>query len=316
MLTRAAEIVLFDGVAVSNNQQFVAYVDHAREIVVRSISDGTEVGRVPYQAEGETQLRCVSGDGNHAVLASVPPDLLQGTTGDRLPWRVTVVDVRSGRATIEQPLEDLVKQRTADDPRAQFTLYSLDWLSQDRLAVGYVGWWGYEAYAYSLTADAMESIPGVGLISSINGSGTVYGWGVDREGQVWDGSTREALDLDADSGFARGGAFNSAGDALAIQVMSPTHEPRGWQLFRLGQEGWQPSGPVAVNSWTQAAPRALSSDGNVAWTSLEGGASDRYAGAVLLSLDFRTGAWQEWLGPEEFQANLGRYQFEAIIPEK
>ncbi len=69
------EMTLFDGVAVSNNQQFVAYVDHAAEIVVRSIRDGTEVSRIPYDAEGETQLRCLSSDGNFVALASVPPDL-------------------------------------------------------------------------------------------------------------------------------------------------------------------------------------------------------------------------------------------------
>lgn len=153
MLTRPAEMVLFDGVAVSNNRQFVAYVDHAREIVVRSIRDDTEVGRVPNQVEGETHLRCVSADGNLAVLASVPPDLPQGTTGDRLPWRVTVVDLRSGQVTVEQPLEDLVKERIADYPEAQFTLYLLDWLSQDRLAVTYVGWRGFEAYAHDLQVD-------------------------------------------------------------------------------------------------------------------------------------------------------------------
>jgi len=40
------------------------------------------------------------------------------------------------------------------------------------------------------------------------------------------------------------------------------------------------------------------------------------AEASLLSYDFRTGVWQEWLGPEGFQAEVGRYHFKAIIPEE
>ncbi len=313
------EIMPFDGVAVSNSQEFIAYVDHATEIVVRSIFDGTIVSRAPYQAEGETQLRGLSSDGNLAVLASVPPDLQKGTTGDRLPWRVTVLDMRSGQATIERPLEDLVKERTADDPKAQFTLYSLDWLPEDRLVVGYVGWWGYEVYTYDLGTDAMEPIPGVGLISSVSDSGTVYGGDVNPKGaqpQVWDGTATQALELDADSGYALWGAFNSAGNALAIQVMSSTYEPHGWQLFRLSEGQWRPSGPLAENSWMKAAPRALSEDATRAWTSLEGGQWESGAEAALLSYDFQTGVWQEWLGPEDLQVDLGPYHFEAIIPEK
>ncbi len=317
------ESVPFDGVAVSNNQQFIAYVDHATEIVVRSIREGTEVNRASYHAEGETQLRCLSSDGNLAVLASVPPDLPKGTTGDRLPWRVTVLDMRSGQATIEQPLEDLVKERTADDPKAQFTLYSIDFLPEQRLVVGYVGWWGYEAYTYDLGTDAMEPIPGVGLIMSVTDSGTVYGGGgdvdVDVKGpqpQVWDGIATQALELDADSEYALSGAFNSRGDALAIQVMSPLFEPRGWQLFRISQGRWEPSGPLAENSWMKAGPRALSDDATLAWTALEGGQWESGGDAALLSYDFRTGAWQEWLGPADLQIDLGWYRFEAIIPEK
>ena len=85
-----------------------------------------------------------------------------------------MLDMRSGQATIEQPLEDLVKERTADDPRTQFTLYSLDWLSEEKLAVGYVGW-SQGTYVYELDTDTMEPIPGVGMISGVSDSGVVYG---------------------------------------------------------------------------------------------------------------------------------------------
>ena len=317
--TTPASTPPFDGVAVSNNQEFVAYVDHAKEIVVRSIPDGTEVSRVPYQAEGETQLRCLSSDGNLAVLASNPPDLPEGTTGDRLPWRVTVVDMRNGEATIEQPLEDLVKERTADDPETQFTLYSLDWLSEEELVVGYVGW-QQGTYAYDIHRDTMELIPGVSMISAVSDSGTVYGWSSDPQGPrplVWDGSTTEALDLDADSAYALGGAFNSTGDALAIQVMSSTHQPRGWQVFRLRQGRWEPSGPLAENSWMKAAPRALSDDGTLVCTALEGGLQwENGQNAALLSYDFRTGVWQEWLGPEDLMVDFGQYPLWPSSPQE
>lgn len=313
------EIVPFDGIVVSNNQEFIAYVDHAREIVVRSLRDGTEISRVPYQAEGETRLRCLSSDGNLAAIASTPPDLPKGTTGDRLPRRVTVLDMRSGETTIEQPLEDLGRERTADDPKTQFTLYSLDWLTEASLIVAYVGW-SHETYVYDVHTDAMQLIPDVGMISAVSDSGAVYGWGLEPEGgrpKVWDGLTTQALELDPDSGYALEGAFNRAGDALALQVMSPRHAPRGWQLFRLSQGRWERSGPLAENSWMKAGPRALSDDGTLACTALEGGlqwANGQHA--ALLSYDFQAAAWQEWLGPENLLVDFGQFPFVAIIPER
>jgi len=317
------EMVLFDGVAVSSNQQFVAYVDHGAEIVVRSIRDGAEVGRVSYHAEGGTQLRCLSSDGDFVALASVPPDLPEGTTGDRLPWRVTIVDMRSGQATTEQPLEDLVKERTADDPEIQFTLYSLDWLPGTKLLVHYAGWKS-ETYRYDPVTGAMESIPGMDWVISVSDGGTVHGSGTVNgsatepqgvEPLVWDGTTTQTLELAPAPAYALGGAFNSLGDALAIEVMSPRHEPRGWQVFRLNQGRWEPSGPLAENSWMKAAPRALSDDGAVAFAALEGGLLwESGQHTALLSYDFRTGVWQEWLGPEDLLVDFGEYPFVAIIP--
>ncbi len=54
----------------------------------------------------------------------------------------------------------------------------------------------------------------------------------------------------------------------------------------------------------------------MAWTVLEGGNLGKDADVALLSYDFRTGAWQEWLGPKDLRAHLGLYHFEAIIPEQ
>ncbi len=316
----SANSLPFDGVAVSNNQQFVAYVDHATDIVVRSVSDGTEVSRVPYHAEGETQLRCLSSDGNFVALASVPPDLPKGTTGDRLPWRVTIVDMRSGQATIERPLEDLVKERTAGDPKTQFTLYSLDWLPGHKLLVNYAGWES-ETYSYDPATKAMEKVPGMELVWDVSDGGAVYGSSIATstappKTEIWDGRTTQALELDPGSAYAEGGAFNVRGDALAVEVMSPQYEPLGWQVFRLSQGRWERSGPLAENSWMKAAPRALSDDGTLACTALEGGLQWKNGQhAALLSYDFQTGAWQEWLGPEGLLVDFGQYPFVAIIPE-
>lgn len=309
--------LLLEGVAVSNNQQYVAYVEYAADIVVRSITDGVEVGRVAYQAEGYTQLRGLSLDGNLVVLDSRPPDVPKGTTGDRMPWRVTLVNMRSGEVAIEQPLEDLVKERTAADPKTRFTLYSLDWLSEERLLVDYSGQ-GQTMYVYDIQSDAMEPIPGMSQTSAISAKGDVYGWSSDPQGPrpvVWNGSTTQVLELDVGSAYALGGAFNSAGDALAIQVMTPTHRAGGWQLFRLSQGRWERSGPVAENSWMKAAPRALSADGTIAYAALEGGLEWKNGqNAALLSHDFRTGVWQEWLGPDDLLVGFGQFPFVAIIP--
>ncbi len=308
---------LLSGVAVSNNQEFVAYVDQARDIVVRSIADGAEISRVPYHAEGETQLRSLSSDGNLVALASVPPDLPEGALGTRLPWRVTIMDMRSGEMTIEQPLEDLAKERTADDPETQFRLYSLDWLPGERLLAGYSGS-GQTVYVYDIHTDVLEPLPDVGLISAVSDSGTVYGLSADAQSSspvVWDGLATQTLELNPGSAYALWGAFDPSGDALAIQVMSSTHQPLGWQLFRLKEGRWEPSGMLAGNSWMKAAPRTLSDDGTLAFTALEGGLQwENGQNAALLSYDFQTGTWQEWLGPEDLLVHFGQYPFVAIIP--
>ena len=132
---------------------------------------------------------------------------------------------------------------------------------------------------------------------------------------VWDGSATQSLELDAGSAYALGGAFNSGGDALAIQVMSSTHQSRGWQVFRLRQGRWERSGSLAENSWMKASPRALSFDGTLAYTALEGGLEwENGQNAALLSHDSKTGAWQEWLGPDDLLVDFGQFPFEAIIP--
>jgi hypothetical protein len=307
----------FDGAAVSNNQEFVAYVDHAREIVIRSIADGTEIGRVPYQAEGETQLRCVSSDGDFVALASVPLDLPKGTTGDRLPWRVTIVDMRTGQATIERPLEDLVKERTAGGSKMQFALYLLDWLPGHKLLANYAGW-EWETYSYDLDTKVMEKIPGIGWVDSVSDSGLVYGSGTEQQGGkplVWDGRTTETLELEPSWDYVGGGAFNLGGDALAVQVTSAQYKPLGWQVYRDNQGRWERSGGIAENSWMKAAPRMLSSDGTLAYTALEGGLKwESGQSAALLSYDFQTGVWQEWLGPHDLLAHFGQFPFVAIIP--
>jgi len=314
--TSPATSTPFDGVAVSNNQEFVAYVDHAKEVVVRSIRDGAEVGRLPYLAERETYLRCVSSSGNLVVLVSSSPDAPKGTTGARMPRRVTILDMRSGEATIRPPLEDLVKERTAGDPKTQFTLYSVEWLSEERLLVQYSGV-GEITYSYDIHSNTMEPIPGMSMVSAVSNGGTVYGCSDDPQVPnpvVWDGSATQALALDAGS-YALGGAFNHTGEALAIQVMSPTHQARGWQLYRLSEACWERSGTVATNSWMKAAPRALSFDGTFAVAALEGGLEwENGQNAALLSYDFQTGTWQEWLGPDDLLVNFGQFPFVAIIP--
>lgn len=315
--TSLAPSTPFDGVAVSKNQQFLAYVDHAKEVVVRSISDGAEVGRVPYRAESETQLRCLSSDGNLVALASVSPDLPKGTVGSRLPWKVIILNLHTGETSIEQPLEDLVKERTATNSKAAFTLYSLHWLSEGRLLVQYSGS-GQTAYVYDIQTDSMVPIPGLSMVSAVGDDDTVYGWGDDPKGPrpvIWDGGAIKALELDADSAYAGSGAFNQAGDALVVQVLSSTHQARGWQLYRLTEGHWERSGPVSEISWMKAGPRVLSADGTSAYTALEGGRqweSGQYA--ALLSHDFQTGAWQEWLGPEDLLVDFGQYPFVAIVP--
>ncbi len=93
----------FAETAVSSNQKFVAYVEHRNYVAVRSISDGKLIGRVPFQAQGDTYLFCVSADGYLVALQSSPVDLPAGTTPDQIPHTVTVIEMRPGRATVQSP---------------------------------------------------------------------------------------------------------------------------------------------------------------------------------------------------------------------
>jgi hypothetical protein len=305
--------VPFDGMTVSNNQKLIAHVEHRKEIVVRSLLDGAIIGRTPYKAEGETQLRCLSSDGYFAAMVSMQPPS-QGTPVNQAYWRVTVVDLRTGQATVQQPLEDLAKQRMAAGPDVQFLLYSLAWLPEHRLIVSYAGW-PSETYSYDPGTGAMEPIPGMELVFAVSDGGTVYGGTVATatappKTETWNGRTIQPLELDAASAYASGGVFNSRGDALAVLVSGPQAEPLGWQLFRLSQGRWQPSGPLAENTWMRESPAALSADGTVAWSNLERNNGE----LVVLSHDFQTGAWKEWLGQESLPVHLDWYHIDAIVP--
>ena len=283
------------GMAVSNNQKFVAYVEHRKYVAVRSIRDGKLVGRVPYQAQGETYLDCVSSDGYLVALDSSPLDLPAGTTPDQVPHRVTVIDMRTGQATVQKP-----------------DISPFAWLPGHRLLVKYDGQWS-DAYTYDPADGTMEKIPGMELVMAVSDSGAVFGGTVATETapptmSIWDGHAMQPLKTDVESASGLDGAFNAAGDAFATLIEGAHGEPLGWQLYRLVDGRWQASGPIAENTWMRESPVALSADGKVTWSTLERNTGE----VVLLSHDFGTGEWKEWL--PNLPVKLGPYGFDAIIP--
>jgi hypothetical protein len=304
----------FSGMAVSNNQKFIAYIEHRKYVVARSISDGAIVGRVPYQAEGETYLQCVSSDGALVALNSIPPDVPKSTTSDRLPMRVTIVDIHTGQATVQQPLQDLAKQRIAANSEASFLLHSLAWLPEHKLLVNYAAS-EPATYSYAPSTGTMEQIPGMEIVMSVADSGAVFGGTVATatappKEQIWDGGAVQPLEFPSASASGLYGAFNNGGDAFVTLVEDEHGEPLGWQLFRLTDGRWQPAASLADNTWMRESPAALSDDGTVAWSILERNTGE----LVLLSHDFQSGAWQEWLPKKTLPVKLDFYHFDAIIP--
>ena len=170
-----------DGLAVSSNDAFVAYVEDGREIVIRSIADGSVTQRATVQTDGHTWLRAISSDGVLAALVTVDPQLEAEDPADEVPWSVTVVDLTTGTATEENTLDDLVRQRIEGGGRCGLT--ALSWLPEYKLIVGMSGD-PYETYLYDPIADRLEVIPELDYIWDLTPAGLVLGTSMGSSAQA------------------------------------------------------------------------------------------------------------------------------------
>ncbi len=305
--------VPFSGVATSTDGRFIAYVEHRKEIVLRSFRDGSVINRIPYKPDGETYLSSISLDGGLAALTSIPPGAASGAAGDGPPWQLTIVDLRTGQATVKHPVQDLSAQHPAGAD-AQFAVIPLEWLPGGRLLIN--GGPTHETFSYDPATGDMQPIPGMQFVRAVSPAGTVYGFrpatpSASSQTQIWKSGTAQLLKSDPLTGSPSGGAFNATGDALVV-LMSGIHaDGLGWQLYRLVDGRWQTSGALAENTWMRTEPAALSADGTVAWATLQRANGE----LVVLSHDFRTGEWKEWLAKDSLPVHLDWYHIDAIIPE-
>ena len=304
-----------DGIAVSSNKEFLAYVEGGKEIVVRSIADGGTVQRAAVTSNGHTTLRSISPDGILAALVSVDPELQAEKLGDGVPWTVTVVDLSSGTAVVEDTLADFVRRRIEGDESCG--LVSLTWLPECKLLVGMSGD-PYETYLYDPIADRLVLVPELEYVWSSTPEGLVLGTRAAQPGEavVWNGSdgALEPVILDSEWPYGGHGALNADGTALVLTVAkSPEWAEYGWQVFRRTDSEWRPDGPVAEVDWMHQPPTLLSSDGNRAWSVVYQSTADNET--VLLSHDFATGAWEEWLQSGDMQVGGGSFNFVGIALE-
>jgi len=305
-----------DGLAVSSNDEFIAYVEDGQEIVVRSITDGSVTQRAAVQTEGHTWLRAISSDGILVAMVTVDPQVEAEDPADEVPWSVTVVDLTTGTATVENTLDDFVRLRIEEGGRCG--LIALSWLPEYKLIVGMSGD-PYETYFYDPIADRLEVIPELDYIWDVTPGGLVLGrsTGNSAEAVVWnarDGSN-EPVVLDSAWPNAGHGGINADGTALVLMVAKSAdwNGGHGWQVFRKEASEWRSAGPVAEVDWMYQPPSLLSNDGANAWTVVPQSTADNET--VLLSHDFTTGGWEEWFRSEDMQVDLGSFGFAAILPE-
>jgi len=302
-----------DGLAVSGNHQFVAYVEDGKEIVVCSLADGSIVQRAAVQSGGHTTLRAISPDGILAALVTVDPELEAEKLGDGVPWAVTVVDLSSGTATVEDTLADFVHRRMEAGGRCG--LVTLSWLPEYKLLVGVSGD-PYETYFYDPIADRLVLVPEIEYVWSSTPEGLVLGARAAEPGQaaIWNGrdGSSEMVTLDSEWPHVGRGSLNADGTAFVLWVAKSdeSEAEHGWQVFRRTGSEWRPAGPVAEVDWMHQPPTLLSGDGSRAWTVVYQSTADNET--VLLSHDFTTGAWEEWFRSEDMQVDWEPFSFVDI----
>ena len=302
-----------DGMAVSGNHQFLAYVEDGMEIVVRSIADGSIVQRAAVQSNGHTSLKSISPDGILAALVTVDPQEEAAKPGDEVPWTVTVVDLSSGAATIEDTLADFVRGRM--EAGGGCGLVTLSRLPEYKLLVGVSGD-PYETYLYDPVADRLMLIPELGYVWSSTPEGLVLGARAAEPGQaaIWNGrdGSSEMVTADSEWPCVGRGSLNADGTAFVLWVSKSDEleAKHGWQVFRRTGSQWRPAGPVAEVDWVHQPPTLLSGDGSRAWTVVYQSTADNET--VLLSHDFTTGAWEEWFRSEDMQVDWDPFSFVDI----
>lgn len=302
-----------DGVALSSDDQLLAYVRAGEELVARSVRDGSIVHRAAVQTNGHTTLRAISSDGMLAALVTVDPQTEAENPGGEVPWTVTVVDLSTGRATVEDSLAEMVRQRIEGGDRCGLT--TLHWLLEDKMLIG-VGGDPYETYLCDPMADTLVRVPGLDYVWSCTPGGLVLGASAAGPGQamVWnaeDGFT-ESIVLDPEWPFAGQGSINADGTALVLMVArSAEAAEHGWQVFRrLGTE-WRPASPVAEVDWMYQSPMLLNKDGTKAWTVAPQSTANNET--VLLSQDFVSGAWELWFRSEDMDLSWDSFHFVGVV---
>lgn len=313
-----------DGLVVSKNGKFLAYAgsflaegDSEKEVVVRSIRDGTVVKRLAIDCKGHTTLWSLSNDGNLLALVTVDPELEAEKMAEEVPWTVSVVDLASGAVVAEETLAAFVRQRIEDPANGACGLVVLDWLPGDRLLVGVSGR-PYETYVYDPATDSMKAIADLQYAWAVGADGLVLGQNLDTGSTVvWKDGAFEPLVLDAAWPRAGSGAISADGNALALWVSKTgggrLTDEHGWQVFRRVGSEWRPAGPVAQVDWMNQPPAVVAGHGGMAWTVVYQSTAEN--ATVLLSHDFATGEWQEWFRPEDMQLDLGSFYFAGIVLE-
>ncbi len=90
---------------------------------------------------------------------------------------MTVVDLSTGTATVEDVLAAFVQQRIEDPAYGRCGLATISWLPEHKLLIGMSGD-SYETYLYDPVTDNLTLIPGLEYVWDSTSDGLVLGLGL------------------------------------------------------------------------------------------------------------------------------------------
>ena len=321
--------------AISNNGEYIAYLESRQKLIVRRVATGQEVGSVAVTPRSEMIVAAVSDDASRVVLVSNDADPKQYHVIP-LPQTVTLCSVSDGSEVVSPSLSEYVTQAAANPYQGAMQPVLLHFLPDNRIIV-YRLFGTEETSVYSEREDALTQVDGLTKAWAVSQTGTVVGARVDHQTVHWSSGNEAGGSQDTVTPLVWTGGesqpigtqplvfhgvpywpsvISRDGQNVALVVGGNLPDTLWWQTFRLSDGKWEPTGvrcetPV---TWIQLNPVGVSDDGSTLWglrsdAAGTGGGTSQYP----ISVDTATGKWTYWSLPHDPKVPADRFDVVALI---